>query len=157
MYMCVYIHIHTHTYMHSFSKSVGSYESDWTSVPQNRTRDVGVVVNGNRILGFPLGLYSVCVGGVCVWSILLSCQSIREEIILYISRSSSNAKWRIFINRQHYTNWSAYCLNFPLFLWLSHQEEKESWYLKKVVSGLHRFQFQIIKWNWELLAIGSIP
>lgn len=64
--MCVYIHIHTHTYMYSFSKSVGSYESDWTSVPQNRTRDVGVVVNGNRILGFPLGLYSVCVGGVCV-------------------------------------------------------------------------------------------
>lgn len=51
--------------MYSFSKSVRSYESDWTSVPQNRTRDVGVVVSGNRILGFPLGMYSVCVGCVC--------------------------------------------------------------------------------------------
>lgn len=34
---------------------------------KSRTRGVGVLVNGNRILGFPLGIYPVCIACVCVW------------------------------------------------------------------------------------------
>lgn len=89
VYVCMCTHTHTHTYIFFFPNM------NLTGlVFKSRTRGVGVLVNGDRILGFPLGIYPVCIACVCVWggSVLLFCQSTREESIPYVSRSSSNAK-----------------------------------------------------------------
>lgn len=66
LYMCVCIHTHTHTYIF-FSPNMMGHMNLTGLLFKSRTRGVGVLVNGNRILGFPLGIYPVCIACVCVW------------------------------------------------------------------------------------------